>query len=295
MDQAPSSPATGQTAMAAGLACVGPSVATDSPGSRRVKTMNQKAIVRRPSSRLADGLLTFLERRSLDLPLALRQWEGYVEAFRAAGWETIEVDPIDLCPDGVFIEDTMVVYRNTAVISHPGTHLGSRSSGLPRRRSPPSATQSTGSTPPGCSKAETSSRSATRSMSAAAAARMQKGCANCVCCSSHTVLRVVAVPITKVLHLKSAVTALPDGTILGYTPVVDDPGFFPHYLGVPEASGAHVVDLGGGRLLTAADCPKSVAIIEDVGYEVVQVDVSEFQKLEGCVTCLSVRLRGLAD
>ena len=81
--------------------------------------MSKKAMVRRPSPKLADGLLTFLERQPVDVNLALRQWERYVEAFRAAGWETIEVDPIDLCPDGVFIEDTMVVYGNVAVISQP--------------------------------------------------------------------------------------------------------------------------------------------------------------------------------
>ena len=103
--------------------------------------------------------------------------------------------------------------------------------------------------------------------------------------------RVLAVPITKVLHLKSAVTALPDGTIVGYMPALDNPAFFPHFMAVPEESGAHVVDLGAGRLLMAADCPKSSEIIEDRGYEVVRVDLSEFQKLEGCVTCLSVRLR----
>ena len=65
-------------------------------------------------------------------------------------------------------------------------------------------------------------------------------------------------------------------------------------MGMPEESGAHVVDLGDGRVLTAADCPKSAELIEDLGYEVVRVDVSEFQKLEGGVTCLSVRLRDLA-
>jgi dimethylargininase len=66
-------------------------------------------------------------------------------------------------------------------------------------------------------------------------------------------------------------------------------------MGMPEESGAHVVDLGGGLVLTAADCPRSVEIIEDLGYEVIPVDVSEFQKLEGCVTCLSVQLRGSTD
>ena len=46
------------------------------------------ALVRRPSSRLAEGLLTHLERSPVDYELALRQWDGYVQAFRDAGWKS---------------------------------------------------------------------------------------------------------------------------------------------------------------------------------------------------------------
>ena len=104
---------------------------------------------------------------------------------------------------------------------------------------------------------------------------------------------VVAVPLTKVLHLKSAVTALPDGSIIGYAPLVDDPQLFPRFVSVPEESGAHVVLLGGGKLLMAADCPGSAELFTQLGYTPVTVDISEFEKLEGCVTCLSVRIRGM--
>jgi len=60
---------------------------------------------------------------------------------------------------------------------------------------------------------------------------------------------------------------------------------------VPEESGAHVVLLGGDKLLMAADAPRSVDLFADLGYDPVVVDIGEFEKLEGCVTCLSVRLR----
>jgi dimethylargininase len=102
---------------------------------------------------------------------------------------------------------------------------------------------------------------------------------------------VVTVPVTKVLHLKSAVTALPDGTIIGWDPAIDDPTIFPKYLSMPEESGAHVVIIDDKRLLMAADAPKSAEILEGLGYETIRVDISEYIKLEGCVTCLSVRMR----
>jgi dimethylargininase len=102
---------------------------------------------------------------------------------------------------------------------------------------------------------------------------------------------VVAVPLSKVLHLKSAVTALPDGTVIGYAPLVDDISVFDRFLPMPEESGAHVVVLGDDCVLMAADCPASAERVRDLGYGTVLVDISEFEKLEGCVTCLSVRVR----
>jgi len=50
--------------------------------------------------------------------------------------------------------------------------------------------------------------------------------------------------------------------------------------------------LGDGVLLMSADCPRTVDRFAELGYRPLTVDISEFQKLEGCVTCLSVRLRG---
>ena len=102
---------------------------------------------------------------------------------------------------------------------------------------------------------------------------------------------MIAVPTKRVLHLKSAVTALPDGTVIGYEPLVDDPSTFDPFLAVPEEPGAHVVDLGDGHVLMTGRAEGSAALIREHGFEPVICDISEFEKLEGCVTCLSVRLR----
>jgi dimethylargininase len=102
---------------------------------------------------------------------------------------------------------------------------------------------------------------------------------------------VVAVPMTRALHLKSAVTALPDGTVIGHPSLVDSPTIFPNYLEMPEVEGVAVVVLTDNSVLMSASAPKSVALIESLGYRVTTVEISEFEKLEGCVTCLSVRIR----
>ncbi|MBB6344505.1 N-dimethylarginine dimethylaminohydrolase [Nonomuraea muscovyensis] len=95
---------------------------------------------------------------------------------------------------------------------------------------------------------------------------------------------VVPVGLDGVLHLKSAVTALPDGTLIGDPSRVDLPGLF----APAEEAGAHVVPLGGDRVLMAASAPATAAMLRERGLDVTAVDISEFEKLEGCVTCLSV-------
>ena len=82
--------------------------------------MRLRALVRPPSPHLADGLLTHLERVPVDIDLARRQWDGYVEALTGAGWDPVEVPAVPECPDGVFVEDTVVMIGGTAVITHPG-------------------------------------------------------------------------------------------------------------------------------------------------------------------------------
>ncbi len=87
------------------------------------------ALVRRPSPRLADGIVTHIARSgSVDAGLALRQWEEYVAVLRRAGWRTVEAPPVDGCPDGVFVEDQVVVHGDMAVLCRSGAPGGARSS-----------------------------------------------------------------------------------------------------------------------------------------------------------------------
>jgi dimethylargininase len=87
------------------------------------------------------------------------------------------------------------------------------------------------------------------------------------------------------------VTALPDGTVIGYVPLVDEASLFPGFLSVPEAHGCAVVVLDPTTVLMSADAPRTSALLQERGLTVVTTPVTEFEKLEGCVTCLSVRIR----
>ena len=249
-----------------------------------------RALVRRPSPRLADGLLTHLDRVPVDVGLAGEQWSWYVHALTDNGWAAVEVPAADDCPDGVFVEDTVVMIGSTAVLTRPGADT---------RRAETSGTAETlaaagfdvrpmrAGALDGGDVLKVGDRiyiGRTLRTSAAGIAEFRR-------IAEPLGVTVVAVPVTKVLHLKSAVTALPDGTIIGYPQLVDDSAFWPHFRPMPEEPGSHVVDLGQGRLLLSSAAPRSAELFADLGYTPVPVDISEFEKLEGCVTCLSVRLR----
>jgi dimethylargininase len=203
----------------------------------------------------------------------------------------VEVPPADDCPDAVFVEDTVVMFDDLAVITRPGADA----------RKPETAAVEKVLEPLGCS---TNRIHAPGTLDGGDVLKVGRtayvgrggrtngeGIRQLRAIVEPQGWTVVAVPMRSVLHLKSAVTALPDGTVVGYLPLVDEPTLFERFLPVPDESGAHVVLLGGGRLLMAADCPETARLYADLGYEPVTVDISEFQKLEGCVTCLSVRLR----
>ena len=64
---------------------------------------------------------------------------------------------------------------------------------------------------------------------------------------------------------------------------------------VPEEAGSHVILLGGGTVLMAASAPRSAELFDDWGFDVVAVEIGEFEKMEGCVTCLSVLIHPGAD
>ncbi len=254
--------------------------------------MQKRALVRRPGPRLTEGLVTHIERTPVDGDLARRQWQGYVDALRAEGWETVEVPAADDCPDAVFVEDTVVVYGDLAVMARPGadarkpevtgTEETLRGLGYRIARIEAPGTLDGGDVLKHGGTVWVGTGGRTNGAGARQLAELLGPLG----------ARVVEVPVSRVLHLKSGVTALPDGTVVGHEPLVDDPASWPAFLPVPEPEGSHVVLLDGSTVLMSSSAPATRALFEERGLRVVAVDISEYEKLEGCVTCLSVRLRG---
>jgi dimethylargininase len=245
------------------------------------------AFVRAPSSRLADGLVTYVARRPVDLDLARAQHRAYRDALGAAGWSVRDVEPADDCPDSVFVEDTVIVCDGVAVITRSGapqrrpetvgTESAVRAAGLELVRIVDPGTLDGGDV-----------------LQVGATVYVGRGgrtnADGIRQLRSHLAplgRTVVPVRLRDVLHLKSAVTALPDGTFLAL-PDRLDASVFPTLRAVTEEAGAHVLPLGDDLVLMAASAPRTAEQLSDLGFAAVVVDIGEFEKLEGCVTCLSV-------
>jgi dimethylargininase len=222
------------------------------------------ALVRRPSPRLGDGIVTYVERRPVDPQLALEQWRGYVETLAAAGWQVVEAPPLDDCPDGVFVEDVLVVHGGVAVATRPGAEgrrpevetAAAAAAALGRRveRMVEPATLDGGDVLVVGDTVRVGVGGRTNPEGARQLGELLQ-------------TEVVELPVAGALHLKTRLTALPDGTLVD----------------------GNVLDLGGGRVLLAAGSAALAAAVGRRGYEPILVELSELRKLEGDVTCLSVR------
>src|SRR5580704_17022265 len=77
-------------------------------------------LVRAPSNRLAEGIVTHISRTPVDVAVARAQHAAYAGALAASGWTIRQVPAADDCPDSVFIEDTVVICEDLAVLTRPG-------------------------------------------------------------------------------------------------------------------------------------------------------------------------------
>lgn len=249
------------------------------------------ALVRRPSPRLADGIVTHIDRVPVDVDLALTQHEAYCTALAEAGWQVRHVDPAPENPDSVFVEDTVVVVGDTAVITR---------SGAPSRRAETEGTEKAvvalglnvvHVTEPGTLDGGDVLQVGTTVYVGRGGRTNSEGVRQLRAAVEPLGRVVVPVRLVDVLHLKSAVTALPDGTFLS-VPELLEPGVFPPGRPIGEEAGCHVVPLGGDEVLISASAPHTAQALRDLGFRTRVVDIGEFEKLEGCVTCLSVLIRG---
>lgn len=239
---------------------------------------------------MAEGQLTHLEESDVDPDLALEQWHQYCDILRDFT-EVIEVEATPEYPDSIFVEDVVFTYDDLAVRTRVHeSRRGEQDSvidalaqrGFEIVDLPEGATLEGGDVLKfdGHVWAGLSTRTNQAGVDGLASILEHKG------------VGVTATPVDHALHLKSCLTALPDGAFIShedYSPPAKD---FPGLRYVPEFLGTQVVLLGGHSILMSESAPRTAELLRGEGFDVITTPLTEIEKMEGSATCLSVRIRG---
>ena len=248
--------------------------------------------VRKVSASMAQGLTT----QTLgppDLALARRQHEAYVRALRSVGVEVTVLEPLDALPDSHFVEDAALLVRGTAILTRPAAaerrgeveHLRPvLESRMPVRElgGRESDRVDGGDVLVSGDRAWIGIGERTN-RTGAELLRQRLG-------EVDPPFEVTLVPFSGRLHLKSGITAIAPGRFLG------DPGLRlagPWRGGtvdwLPESEGAAAdVVVANGAILVDASSPSARRLAETTGRRVIALDISEFHKMDGGLTCLSL-------
>lgn len=233
--------------------------------------------------------LTMGERPVLDVARARAQHDAYRKMLVDAGYQMTSVPADEGCPDCPFIEDTAVVLNNVAVITRPGA---------PERRpeTPPVLDELKALMPvveitdPATLDGGDVLRLASTLFVGRSRRTNQDGIAQLAEIASGDGLRVVAAPVSNVLHLKSAVLGLDDESVMIATDCTD-PTVFVGYRMIEKAPGergASALRLHDGSIVMTANTPLTMGLVSAAGFDVDWFDSSEFQKADGGLTCLSL-------
>lgn len=248
------------------------------------------ALVRAVSPGIGDAELTHLDRTPVDVERARDQHRDYRRALTDLGLRLVEAPPLPEHPDGVFVEDALVVVDGLGILTRPGaaSRRGEVASiaplldGLGLRRAAITApgTLDGGDVLQVGRTVYVGSSSRTNDAGIDQLRRLLEPAGR----------RIVPVQVHRALHLKTAATALPDGTILAVPAWVDSAAFSSHeVIAVPEQAGADVL-LVGEAVVVSASAPRTAELVADRGWPVRLVDIGEFERVEAGPTCLSVLL-----
>jgi len=252
-----------------------------------------RAFTRAVSPRIADCQLTHLERVPIDPARAVAQHAAYEQAVAGGGYEIVRLPELADDPDAVFVEDTALILGGHAVITRPGAV---------------SRADETESTAEGLRAHFEVHRVTTGHVDGGDVLRIGRrlyvglstrtdraGIDALAAIAGRLGYEVVAAETGACLHLKTGATLA--GTDAAGAPVLlynghaIDPSQFsgvdPLAADQAEPAAANCLCVGDLLILPAGN-PRTADLLRQRGFDVVELDVSELQKAEAGVTCMSL-------
>jgi dimethylargininase len=249
------------------------------------------AICRRPAASVTDGLRA-VDTGAPDLALMLEHHAAYVAALRATGAEVVVLDPLEDFPDALFVEDTALCLPQGAILMRPGapSRMGEVDEIAPALRA--LYTEVRRIEGPGHIEGGdilVTGREVLAGRSARTDAAGIAELSGLLADWGHTLREVLTPP--GVLHFKTDCALLDEETVLS-TPRLAASGCFDGYrvvhTGAGEEAGANAIRFND-MVMMADGFPRTAEAIDRAGYRVVTIGNSECAKLDGGMSCLSLR------
>lgn len=247
------------------------------------------AITRQVSPTLASCNLTFIPREPIDVVRATGQHADYEQCLRELGAQVVSLPADPAYPDAVFVEDPAIVLDEVAVICHMGAEsrrgeAESLAAALANYRELAFIRE------PGTIEGGDVVRIGKTIYAGLSRRTNAAGIGQLADVAGAFGYRVEAVAVRRCLHLKSACCSIGDGAVL-INPEWIDADVFGAYqrIEVAEPWAADVLRLGDFVVMPDG-FPKTRESLERAGFRTRAVDVSELQKAEAGVTCMSLIL-----
>jgi dimethylargininase len=257
------------------------------------------AIVRRPCQRFAAGLTT-VDIGAPDYARALEQHAAYCEALEHCGLKLTRLEADERFPDSTFVEDTAVMVgaqggrASSAILTRPGAasragEVGSIAETLSRFFPELPSIQEPDTLDGGdiCEAENHFFIGVSERTNDAGAQQLAKLLASYGYTSSFVDIR----GLKNILHLKSGLAYLGENRLAVIDELANHKAFRaydPVRVNASEQYAANCVRVND-YVLVAAGYPEFQRTLEDLGYQTLSVEMSEFQKMDGGLSCLSLR------
>lgn len=255
--------------------------------------MFKRAIVRRPGENFAQGLTSF-KGAPLDYGKALEQHDAYCTALERCGLEVVRLAADLAHPDSTFVEDVAVLTRDAAILTHPGAR--SREGEVDGIREPLRKffqtiheIEAPGTLDGGdiCEAGKHFFIGVSRRTNEEGAKQL----ADFLAQDGYTTSLVDIRAMKSILHLKSGVAWVGDLELVVMEELAGLEGFRGYELVrvAPEESYAANCVRVNEHVLIPVGYPAIEGELARRGFRLVPLDVSEFRKMDGGLSCLSLR------
>lgn len=248
------------------------------------------AIVKTPGKSFVEGLTTSNLGRP-DYKKALQQHAAYVEALKECGVEVVQLPASEDFPDSTFVEDPAVLTKEFAIITNPGadSRNGEKELLLPVIQEFYQTVHYIES--PGTLDGGDVLQTEDTFYIGISDRSNEKGARQLKTIVEQYNYRAIIVPLQTFFHLKTGMSYLGDQTMVVAGEFITHPSFDAYEKIIIKdseeyaANCIHVNDF----VIVPDGYPDAKIKIENAGYQTISLDMSEFQKQDGGLSCLSLR------